>query len=110
MKRNSKSQKPMESMVRRDKRLRHGLDSQAVKMYRILDRDVRNCEEPTREMYDLLGMALVTALHTVSDATDVTDRDSWARYTHFLFSISKTRELLGKRGKENFQRIMAQRS
>jgi len=109
MKSNAKLGGRLEGTVRLDNRFRHGLDSKAVKRYRKLDREIRNCSEPTPEMYDLLGMALVVALDTVSRATDVTNGDSWARYCHFLSFTIVTRRFLGERAAKNFRRIMARR-
>ncbi len=80
MKRKSESGGRSETKVRPDKRVPHGFDSDALKRYRILDRDVRNSNEPTPEMFDLLGMAMETALHAVEERTDVRDPDSWGRY------------------------------
>lgn len=95
---------------RRDKKLPHGFDSEAVKRYRKLDRDVRNYEEPTLEMLDLLGMALVTALHTVAEETDVRDRDSWDRYQEFINTeVIRTRKILGEEAARNFQILKARR-
>lgn len=107
MKTNEISGARLKAKVRRDRRLRHGLYSNAVKYYRILDREVRNSEIPTPELFNLLGMSLVTALHRVAEATDVTDRESRARYSTFLSSVQETRAILGEEGMKNFRNLIA---
>ncbi len=105
--------KPMNRLgvnIQRDKRFRHGFESKVVKMYRILDRDFRKSDDPPPEMFDLLGMAMVTALHTVAEETDVRDRNSWDRYQHFVQTDAvRTMKILVEEGKKNFRIVIARR-
>ena len=108
MKRKPNSGNRTESKVRPDKRFRHGCYSKAVKRYRKLDRDVRNCDAPTPEMLDLLGMALVPALHMISEATDVRDPESWGRYQQFVKTdVIRTMKILQEESTKNFRILKA---
>ena len=110
MRRKPKSGTRTESKVRHDKPCRHGFNSEAVKRYRILDRAVRNSDDPTPEMFDLLGMTLVTALHTVAEETDARDPDSWGRYQHFVKTdVIRTIKTLGEEADKNFRNLNARR-
>ncbi len=110
MKRKAKSIDGLEVKTKRDKRLPPGFDSEAVKRSRKLDRDFRNSEEPTPEMFELLGMTLVTAVHAAEEATDIRDPDSWGRYQHFVKTdVLRTMKILVEEGKKNFRIVTARR-
>lgn len=108
MKNATKLEGRLESNVLPDRRFRHGLYSNAVKLYRKLDWDIRNSENPTPEMFELLGMALVTALDTVTRATNVSNRYSWDKYREFLkIDVIRTRQILGVEAERNFRNLNA---
>ena len=69
---------------RHDQRIRHGLNSKAVKLYRKLDRDFRNTEQPDADMIKGLGSALLEALNTVSTDTDINDPHAVEGYAEFI--------------------------
>ena len=100
---NTKSNRLLGTKARRDKRVRHGLYSNAVKKYKRLDREFRNCSEPTAEMIHELESSILHAFNAIFDATDTNDPDAIDRSVKFILdNCLPTHQMVVQEVKENF--------
>ena len=102
----TRSTRQLEARLQRDKRFRHGFDSEAFKVYRGLNREFRESSRPTAEMITGLENALVDAMDTVYALTDVDDPDSVDRCVEFLTErFVPTLAMLNAEFKQNWKYV-----